>query len=276
MLHITALMDNRPSEHKALIPEHGLSLYLDAGDFRLLFDCGSGPHTLLNAHRLGIPLDHLDGVALSHSHYDHAAGYRDLIEQGLGSDVLYTGPHFFERKYATDGLRYTDLSAGFDPDFLEENHIRHQEVLGFRQIHSGIWLVSGFPRVHPFETIPRRFVRRTEAGFVQDDFCDEICVVLETAQGLAVLVGCSHPGILNMVCHIEAHFGRPILGVFGGTHLVEADRERIRTTVDTLCGMGLQILGLSHCSGEGAEDFVREREDVRSCHLGVGDGIFLA
>ena len=85
MIRITALMDNKGSEHLALINEHGLSYYIEYNGKRLLFDCGSGPHSQDNAHRLGIDLADLDAVILSHSHYDHAAGYRDLIENGKGS-----------------------------------------------------------------------------------------------------------------------------------------------------------------------------------------------
>lgn len=274
MVRITALMDNQASEHKALIAEHGLSYYLEYDGFRLLFDCGSGPHFLDNAHRLGIDLHELDAVALSHSHYDHAAGYRDLIEQGFGSSVLYTGPHFWETKYAFDGVRYTDLSAGFTQDFLSQHHIRHQCVTGVQEIHPGVFLVSDFPRIHDFETIPSRFLRRTQSGFIPDDFSDEQCVVLKVPGGIAVLVGCSHPGILNMLSHIRDCFRQPIVAVYGGTHLVEADEHRIAVTVQALQDMGVQILGLSHCSGHCAETYVHENTDLQGCHLSVGDTIF--
>ena len=198
MLHITALMDNKPSENKALIAEHGLSFFVEYNDHRLLFDCGSGSNTLYNAHRLGVELRDLDAVVLSHSHYDHASGFRDLTEQGFGSRLLYTGPCFWEAKYATADSKHTDLSCGFDSAFLEENGITHQEVDGVKEIFPGVWLISNFPRVHSFETIPQRFVRRQGDRFIADDFGDEVCMALEVEGGLAVLVGCSHPGILNM------------------------------------------------------------------------------
>ena len=68
MLSITALMDNKPTEHKALIAEHGLSLYVEYNGRRLLFDCGSGANPQYNAHRLGVDLKNLDAVIISHSH----------------------------------------------------------------------------------------------------------------------------------------------------------------------------------------------------------------
>lgn len=275
MVRITALMDNDASEHKALVNEHGLSYLVEGQNLRLLFDCGSGPHPWDNAHRLGLDVAGVDAVVLSHSHYDHAAGYRDLLERGLGSGVLYTGPHFFEPKFAFDGLRFTDLSAGFGPDFLSARGVKHQVVEGMAQLAPGVWLVGDFPRRHGFETIPERFVRRTPEGFVQDDFCDEICMAIDTPEGLAIFVGCSHPGILNMVEHVCGLLNRPVMGVFGGTHLVEAGETRIEATIDALQARGLKVLGLSHCSGQGAECAAGRREGLLGCHLAVGTSIFL-
>lgn len=274
MLRITALMDNKPTENKALIAEHGLSLYVEYNGRRILFDCGSGANPLHNAHRLGVNLKDLDAVVISHSHYDHAAGFRDLTENSLGSSELYTGPNFFEPKYARDGVRYTDLSAGFGAKFLDEYQITHHEVHGLQQMMPGVYLISGFPRIHDFETIPQRFVRRTSDGFIIDDFSDEVCMALEVDGGFAVLVGCSHPGILNMMTHVHQLLGKPIRAVFGGTHLVEADGQRIDRTIHQLCGMGMEILGLSHCSGDAADCAIHACTEIQGCHLGTGDSIF--
>ena len=274
MLHITALMDNKATEHKGLIAEHGLSLYVRYNDRRILFDCGAGPNPLSNAHRLGVDLKQLDAVILSHSHYDHAAGFRNLTENHMGSATLYTGPHFFEPKYAKNGIRYTDLSAGFDQSFLEEYGIGHRVVDGFAEIFPGVYLIGDFPRIYPFEQIPQRFVRRTAQGFVADDFSDEICVAFRIEGGLAVLVGCSHPGILNMMTNVSNRLNLPIKAVFGGTHLVEADEHRIQDTILHLQDMGLSVLGLSHCSGDAAECAISSVPQLQGCHLGVGDCIF--
>ncbi len=73
MIKILTLMDDASSENKALRSEHGLSFWVEAGDRRFLFDCGSGPATLYNANRLGVNLKDADFTVCSHSHYDHAA-----------------------------------------------------------------------------------------------------------------------------------------------------------------------------------------------------------
>lgn len=274
MLRITALMDNKPSAHKALIAEHGLSLYAEYHDRRILFDCGSGANFMRNAHKLGIDLKNLDCVVLSHSHYDHAAGFRDLTEAGLGSKKLCVGENFFEPKFSENGVSRKDLSAGFDRAFLEEQGIDCFTVRGAVALYPGVHLITGFPRVHEFETIPARFVRMTAEGFVPDDFGDEVCLALEIEGGIALLVGCSHPGILNMVSHVQQVLGMPIRAVFGGTHLVEADSGRVDRTIARLKELGLEILGMSHCSGDTADQAIAAMPDIQGCHLAVGDSVF--
>ena len=273
-LKITTLMDNLPSENKALVNEHGLSVLIERGSKRFLFDCGQGAHTWANARRLGLNVKRIDAVILSHSHYDHAAGFCDLIEQGGGGSVLWTGPRFFEPKFAFDGLKYTDLSCGFDEDYLMRNGVSHCECTDVVELDAGAWLVGNFPRRHSFETIPERFVRQTEKGMTRDDFGDEICLALDTKDGLVVQVGCSHPGILNMIETVHERLNRPVYAVFGGTHLVEADEARVKETVERLRAMGLKILGLSHCSGQKAESCIHSDETVRSCHMAVGDCVW--
>lgn len=274
-MKLITLMDNLPSENKSLVHEHGLSVLLEKKRRRFLFDCGASEATLYNAHRLGVDLEHLDGVILSHSHYDHASGYRDLVEEGLGGSILYTGEGFFRRKYADNGVRYTDLSCGFTKEFLEEYHIEQRVCKDTMQIAPGVWLVGNFERSHAFETIPKRFVKETETGMEPDGFEDEICLAVETKKGLVVLVGCSHPGILNMIETVHCRLDQPVYAVYGGTHLAEAGEERIRETVTALKEMGLVILGFSHCSGELAERMTKEDEQVESCHMKAGSCILM-
>ena len=273
MLQITALLDNQLTGRKDLLCEHGLSLYVVSDGTAILFDCGSSEKMLYNAKKLGVDLRKLGAVVLSHAHYDHAGGFRFLAEQYPVGRV-YTGPGFFEPKYARADNCCKNLSAGFDEGYLEEQGIAHSTVDGVAEILPGIYAISGFPRREPIETIPDRFLRLTKEGFAADDFRDELCLALETHEGIVVLVGCAHPGILNMTRHVGSVLGKPIRAVFGGTHLVEADTPRVQRTVEELGRMGVTLLGMSHCSGESAESLIRQRDDIAACHLGPGDCVY--
>lgn len=272
-MRITALMDNKLTGRKDLMCEHGLSLLVTRDGKSVLFDCGSSEKMLYNARKLGVDLGKLDAVALSHAHYDHTGGFRFLAEQYPVARI-FTGPGFFEEKYAVSDNCYRSLAAGFDQAFLAERGISHTFVEGVVEILPGVYGISGFPRVEPMETIPERFLRLTKAGLIPDDFRDELCLALETGSGIVLLVGCAHPGIINMVRHVGARLGKPVRAVLGGTHLSEADPARIGHTVDALEEMGVTLLGLSHCSGDGAEALIRQREGITACHLGPGDCVF--
>ena len=275
MLKITTLMDNVPSSRRGLVAEHGLSYFVETDVESFLFDCGQGPHTVENAQVLGLARQ-TDAVILSHAHYDHCGGYRYFIRKGYGSRNLFTGPHFFEKKYAAHGMKYTDLSAGFGPDFLEENGISHHVVEGCREISSGMFLVTGFPRETAYEKIPQEFMRLTPDGMVQDEFPDEICLVIERKEGMVVLAGCSHPGIVNMARHVKDLFQKPVYAIFGGTHLMAASEEAAEKTIDELQEMGVTVFGMGHCTGEKAEEKIRERKGIKSCHLSPGDCFIMA
>ena len=93
-------------------------------------------------------------------------------------------------------------------------------------------------------------IEKVISEYTKDSFTDEIAVALDTEQGIVVIVGCSHPGIMNILRTIEKRSGKKICGVVGGTHLMEADGERLRKTIDDLKEMNINFIAVSHCTGE--------------------------
>ena len=122
---------------------------------------------------------------------------------------LVTGNGFFEEKYARNGLKATYLGTGFDSLFLEEHGIRHMVCESVLPIGRGCWVMGGIRRSHDFETVPERFVIRDKDRWKQDYFQDEVCLVLEERGELVVIVGCSHPGILNILDTVRQRFSQP-------------------------------------------------------------------
>lgn len=268
MIKIKTLLENRISQNRFLKAQHGLSFLVEYEDTTILFDCGATEAALYNARKMNVDLAKIDAVLLSHSHYDHAAGYPEFVEAGV-TVPLYVGTHFWEEKYAKKDGKYTYLGCGFSKELCEQHHITCKEVVEKEEIAKGCFVVTGFMRTHEFETIPERFVKDTNQGFVPDVFEDEICLVMEHEKGLVVVLGCSHPGILNILTTIKSSFGKPIYAVFGGTHLVEATPERVKETVEAMKDMGTQVLGFNHCTSEAAE------EAFDCCSLKTGDCIIL-
>lgn len=270
-IQITTLIENSLGEHTALKTEHGLSFLIETAEASVLFDLGRSGDFLHNADKLCKNLSKVTDVVLSHGHYDHTGGFRSFVEKrGAQGFRLWTGEGFFDAKYGSFNASYQYLGNDFDRSYLTEQGISHTTITNKRtQIASKLWVVTDFSRTHAQEKPNPRFVKQEEGSslFTSDDFSDEVMLVIETKRGLVALVGCAHPGILNMLDSIEKSFSQPIYALFGGTHLVEADEERTKYTMDNFSRRGIILLGISHCSGERAIELSLEQShsNFRSC-----------
>lgn len=272
-LPAAALLDP-PITQPKLTAEHGLSFYVETEQARILFDFGAGIHTYENAEKLNIHPDCIDFAVCSHGHYDHAGGYPFFVSKGLSCPFV-TGEGFFSEKYAWKEGTEAYLGTGFNEDFLREHRISHLECSGLLPLSPGCWVMGRVRRSHEFEVIPERFILRSQDGWRQDLFEDEICLILEDSGELVVIVGCSHPGILNILDTVREQFCQPIKAVIGGTHLVEADTGRIEKTVRAMTGMGVRLLGFNHCSGELFRQLMAQETSLHTVYLGAGDCLYL-
>ncbi len=274
MITIKTLLENTGSRNRALAFEHGLSFFVTVDDKSYLFDCSGGDKIIKNARKMNIDLSKIDTVICSHSHYDHSCGFLDLVDNfkikklitGKLSKIdtvicshshydhscgfldlvdnfkikkLITGKNYFDPKYSFDGMKYTYLGCGFNKDFLEDNGIEHIICDDMLELQENVYLVGNFKRNYDFEKSPARFVVERDGKIQIDDFRDEISLVIKTDEGLVVVTGCSHPGILNILSTIKERFGMDICAVYGGTHLVEASDERLAKTLVELKKLGV-------------------------------------
>jgi 7,8-dihydropterin-6-yl-methyl-4-(beta-D-ribofuranosyl)aminobenzene 5'-phosphate synthase len=249
-IEITTLVENNQGEHTALIIEHGLSFLIETEKTSVLFDTGRSEALLANAKKLGKNLDGVEHVVLSHGHYDHSGGFSSFVQSRSDRCFdLITGEGFFDKKYARFNASYQYLGNDFDQQYLLRRGIAHQTVKTVKEVADGVFVVGGFKRIHTEETIHSRFVLPDGDQWKADLFEDEVLMVVESNKGLIVIVGCSHPGILNMIDHVKETFKKPIYALLGGTHLVEADALRIDQTLSAFKEEGIAVLGINHCSG---------------------------
>jgi len=249
--HITTLIENSPGEHLALKTEHGISFFIEKDGHKVLFDTGQSGSFIYNAEQLNIDLTDIEYVVLSHGHYDHSGGFKSLVDLG-GDFELITGEGFFNGKYGYRNGSYEYLGNNFDSSFLEKHNIKYRVAQkGLTELVPGVYVITGFPRTHADEVINPRFKILKDGEFTTDTFDDEVLVAVDTPMGIIAIVGCSHPGIKNMLDTVRKVLKKPLHAVIGGTHLVEADAKSLDKSIQYLESSEM-LIGVSHCTGKTA------------------------
>ncbi len=257
-MKIYTLVDNS-SKSSLYKCEHGFSVYIETPAGNLVFDTGQSGIFMENAEKLGLNLENADYLALSHAHYDHCGGVEEFFKTFKGAELLVSSI-FFQRTdkyhiYPSGKEKY--IGCKFDREYFKKNSVKIRELSdNVSQIFKDVYVVTGFNRKYPFETLNDELFVKSNKGFVLDDFDEEISIVLDTEKGLVVIVGCSHPGILNILDDISDRFEKNIYAVIGGTHLKDADSARIEKTSERLNELGIKLIGVSHCTGDLAADIL--------------------
>ncbi|MGH4117637.1 MBL fold metallo-hydrolase [Clostridium sp.] len=258
---ITTLIEDNPSDDARLYNEHGLSLYIEIDEIKILFDTGKSGDFIKNAETLNMDLNTLDYVMISHGHYDHSGGFRKLVDKTSNLYKLIVGEGFFNKKYgAIEGNNYKYLGNSFEEGYIHKNNIAIKYIKqDIFYITENVMVFTNFKRNNDFELPNKRFQIKQDEKYLLDDFSDEIVLVLKDKRGLFVVVGCSHVGIVNILETIIERTGLPIYGIVGGTHLVEADEQRLNKTIDFLKEKDIKIIGVSHCTGEKAAEEIKRQ-----------------
>lgn len=272
---ITTLIENSPGEHHALKTEHGISFFIEKDGHKILFDTGQTGTFIENAEQLRVDLTSLEYVVLSHGHYDHSGGLRHLTQ--ITTDFeLVLGEGFFDEKYGYKNNSYEYLGNNFDEKFLNDRGITYRFVnQQLTELVLGVYVITGFPRIHADEVINPRFKVQKDGVFQPDPFDDEVLLAVDSPEGLIVLLGCSHPGMKNMLDAASSLIKRPIYAVLGGTHLVESDKESLDLSMKYLKKDTLKVIGVSHCTGQIAMDHLAGSNE-RYYHNHTGSSLIVA
>ena len=208
-------------------------------DGKILFDTVDTSMSLVrNMDRMMVDLDAIDGVVISHEHWDHTGGLWEILKRKKGLKV------------------YVCPSAS-------ETFRKCVEELGGRLVE-----VSG-----PMEVAENIFLTGEIGGAYKDEYIGEQAVVVKGEKGGSVITGCAHPGIVKILEFARDKLGaKRIYMVFGGFHLDGKDREAINDIISRLKSMGVEKVGPTHCSGEKARRiFVGQYHDkyipVRAGHV---------
>jgi 7,8-dihydropterin-6-yl-methyl-4-(beta-D-ribofuranosyl)aminobenzene 5'-phosphate synthase len=271
MTSITILVDNTAPD--GLACEHGLAICIEHGQRMLLFDTGQSDIIKRNAQTLGIDLRDVDTIVLSHGHYDHTGGLMTVLDEARSAN-LYLHPQAAKPKFAC----YKDKpSRNIGIPYLTESSLAdHKHIKSIiwtekpTDVYPGFTITGPIPRHTDFEDVGGPFFLDTN-GQIPDTLIDDQAMFFQSGEGLVVIVGCAHSGIVNTLDYIAQLTGQTrIHSVIGGIHLRSASNDRIKHTIDAFRNYHLQQIALAHCTGDNAVGEFRKTlgQKCFSCSVG--------
>jgi 7,8-dihydropterin-6-yl-methyl-4-(beta-D-ribofuranosyl)aminobenzene 5'-phosphate synthase len=206
---------------------------------------------------LGIELQKIDTIVLSHGHLDHTGGLRRVLRE-IGKEVkVVAHPEVWSDKYfKLAGKPERFINIPFQPQELERLGARFELTDEPYKLSESIFTTGEIPLINNFETVqpPQNSERYIKQGNrqVADVIGDDLALIIDSADGLLVVLGCAHRGIINTLCRAQEVTGKQkIHAVLGGAHLHDATEDRIRFVIESLKNLGVEMIALNHCTGQG-------------------------
>lgn len=249
-LKVTIVAENCAGQGTELMGEHGFAALVETDGFALLFDTGQGKVVIPNMEGMEIDFSRIHAIALSHGHYDHTGGLPAVLEK-TGKRPVYVGEAAFEPKcifLPRRGERMIGMPGGRGE--LEELGADFRIIVKPVELHPGVILTGPIPRVADFESVEPMLTVEKNGEKVPDQIPEDQAVILQGDDGITVLTGCAHSGVVNTLLYAKEITGAgAVHGLIGGTHLLFASDERIEKTVAALKEMQVRVLAPSHCTG---------------------------
>jgi 7,8-dihydropterin-6-yl-methyl-4-(beta-D-ribofuranosyl)aminobenzene 5'-phosphate synthase len=229
-IELTVAYDNYGSR-EGLQAAHGFACVIRSGDSTVLFDTGgSGQILLENMAELRIDPAEIEAVVFSHMHWDHIGGLDAVL--AANSDVAVYAP------------------AAFSSSFLRDVETRAGALVKTKQVQQ-----------------VTRYVWTTD---VLEGLLAEQALCVETAEGVVVITGCAHPGVVKLARSAQGTSGGEVYAVLGGFHMAGMSPTEVGRVVDGLQDLSVQRVGPCHCSGDAARQAMRQAFGEGYIEMGLG------
>jgi 7,8-dihydropterin-6-yl-methyl-4-(beta-D-ribofuranosyl)aminobenzene 5'-phosphate synthase len=244
----------------------GFACLVEARGHTVLFDTGADPAVLKdNLAALKVDPAKMEAVVISHFHPDHTWG-----APGLGK---LAGVRVFTPRGLEDfaKLRSAGVKEGVArsiADWLAKETAKLTSAgLELVAVSQATPLFDGIAVSEP---LPFGEFPTDKPGKEFTYAFWEQCLTVDTPDGLVVITGCSHPGILPMLEQVKRQTGRPLHLVIGGFHLLDQPEAEVRQIATAMQAMGVAYVSATHCTGKTAVRVFRDVFGDRYVNAGVG------
>lgn len=240
-MKIITLIENLTYK-QGLVAEHGLSLYIESADKKILFDTGQSGLFMQNAQKMGINIEEIDSVILSHGHYDHTRGLYPFLQKNTKAKV-YAKNEIFTPKYHGQN-RFIGIDKN---EALLTN--RFVPINAITEIYQDVFIMPDIPIQNPVDTHFRGLTIKQNNEFITDEFNDELFLVIKQNEQINIITACSHRGITNICKTATGYFKLPVNLILGGFHMKECTSVQYVEITNYLKILNPKSVGVCHCTG---------------------------
>ncbi len=252
-VRVTILCENSAAPPLPVLGEHGFAAFIETDHGNYLFDTGQGLSLSHNATYLKKDLSSIKSVFLSHGHYDHTGGLAHVVKVKGGVPV-FAHPDIFAKKYASvktngqENKKYVGMQH--ERGGLERLGAEFTLDTVCKEVAQDMYLTGEVPRLTDYEKGDPRLLVERSGALIPDPLLDDQSLVIQTDQGLVIVLGCAHAGLINTLQHVRGHFSTERMHtIVGGTHLGFLTDDQLDKTIVDLKDFDFKQLGASHCTG---------------------------
>lgn len=249
----------------------GFAALIEFGGKRVLFDTGNNARTFAeNTRSLGVDLQRLDFVAISHRHGDHTSGLNHLLAVNPGAQIYTPDETYGVFGSSLPGMFYPRCHAL--PAYMQYYDGKPPEAIR----HGTPWPEAKFTWIkETTEVAPGMWLVAVVSDVPGTREMRELSLALRTERGLVLIAGCSHPGIERILAAARAIEHR-VHCIFGGLHLVLTKESEVRRIARSLrTEWGAERIAPGHCTGEPGFLALSETFGASYVYAGLGESIEL-
>ena len=273
-MKIVTLVENETAQRN-LKQKHGLCLYVETEQHKILFDLGPDDTFLHNAEQCGVDIKAVDIVIISHGHADHGGGLSAFLQINHTAKI-YIHPDAFLPHY--NKVLKVPVYCGLDTKFQNNKRIVYTKEHYI--IDKSLFLFSDVEGNRCVPSINNSMRETRGKHRVTDTFTHEQNLIIQENGKVVLIGGCAHRGIVNIIKTAKFLTGKYIDVVISGFHLTDPVLKKTEST-EFLDKLAYNLSKFScqyytfHCTGRRPYQYLQDKLGDKVAYLRAGDTLVI-